>query len=74
LNPGSDPVPFWPLDPGPGWGKNLDPDRASGKNIPDHISENLNFFMRIWTGTGIRDLLDPGSEIRDGKIWIRDPE
>ncbi len=34
-----DPVPFYPLDPGSGIGKNQD--RGSGMNIPDYISESL---------------------------------
>ncbi len=52
-----DPVLFWTLDPircyfdpwirDPGWGKNLDPDQGSGKNIPDHISENLEQFLGL---------------------------
>jgi hypothetical protein len=37
-------------------------------NIPDHISESFNSLMRIWDP----EFFDPGSGIRDGKIWIRD--
>ena len=44
-----------------------DPDPGFCMNIPDHISESLNSFIRI------RYLLDPGFGIRDGKIRIRDP-
>jgi hypothetical protein len=60
-----------------GWKKNRDP--GSRMNILDHISKSLEtifwvkilkFFIRI----RIRDLLDPGSRIRDGKIVIRDQE
>ncbi len=36
-----DPVPFWPLDPGSGMGKNQDPGSGSGMNNPDQISESL---------------------------------
>jgi hypothetical protein len=66
-----DPVPFWPLDPGSGMGKNQESDQGSGMNIPDHISESseiIKFFVRIWDpgwiysdpgwrkfGTGLRD-------------------
>jgi hypothetical protein len=50
-------------------------------NIPDHISKSLetifwlkylDYLMRI--RSGIRNLFDPGSGIRDGKIRIRDPD
>ncbi len=55
-------------------------------NIPDHISESLDFFgfkihLNLLVRSGIRNLFDPGSGmeefgscIRDGKIRIRDPE
>jgi hypothetical protein len=65
----------------PGWVKNQDPDPGSGSgiNILDHISENLEtifwvkrqiFLMQI----RIRNLFDPGTEIRDGKSEIPDPQ
>ncbi len=53
----------------------------SGMNIPDHFPESLETILRVkntkillgGSGSGIRNLFDPGSEIRDGKIRIRDP-
>ncbi len=55
----------------PGFGMSNKSGSGSGRNNPDHISETifgLNYLLRI---------RDPGwekfgSEIRDGKIWIRD--
>jgi hypothetical protein len=55
-------------------------DPGSGMNIPDHISGSLlyketfglkNTYLNslMW----IRDLFDPGSRIRDGKIRTWDP-
>jgi hypothetical protein len=42
-------------------------------NIPDHISESLKTIFRLnILKFGIRNLFDPGSGIRDGKIRIRD--
>jgi len=34
----SDPVPFWPREPG--WVKSKNPDPWSGMNNPDHISQS----------------------------------
>ncbi len=59
---------FWPMDPDPG----------SEMKIPDHFSESLKileFFVSPVLRIRIRDrcFFDPGSEIRDGKMSIRDP-
>ncbi len=69
-----DPVPFLPLDPGSGMGKNQDlyPGSESGMKIPDHISESLEiifFWLQILKffdadpdpGFEIFLTLDPGS-------------
>ncbi len=63
-----DPVPFLPLDPGSGMGKNQDPE--PGMFIPDNISESLEtiFGLNILQffdadpdpGSGIFLTLDPG--------------
>jgi hypothetical protein len=50
-----------------------DPGSGSGMNNPDHISESLQtiFWVKIFkffdagSGSGIRNLFDPGSGIRD---------
>ncbi len=44
-----DPVPFLPLHPGSGIGKNQDPDPGSGSgmNNPDHISESLETIFSL---------------------------
>jgi hypothetical protein len=65
-----DPVPFLPLDPGSGMGKNQDPDPGSGMYLPDHISESLEtiFWVKILKffdtdadpDPGIFLTLDPG--------------
>jgi hypothetical protein len=52
-------------------GKKSDPDPRPGMNILDNISESLDTLFWVKNTSGIRDLLDPGSGIRDGKIWIR---
>ncbi len=64
--------------------KNQNPDpgqtsgSGSGMNIPDYISESLETIFWVKNiGTSlmrmrIRNLFDPGSGIRDGKIGIRD--
>jgi hypothetical protein len=52
----------------------------SGMSIPDHISENLEiifcvkntYILLCGSGSGIRNLFDPKSGIRDGKIRIPD--
>ncbi len=60
---------FWPQDRG----KNLDPDPGSGKNIPDHISVNLEQFL------GLKILkffdADPDRNRDPGSVrsWIWDP-
>jgi hypothetical protein len=61
----------------PGWKKS-----GSGMNILDHFPESLETVFRAKilkffnanpdSGSGIRYFLTHGSEIRDGKIWIRD--
>ncbi len=70
---------FRPLDPGSGMGK--ESRSGSGMNLPDHISESLetifwvkNTSILCGSGSGIRNLFDPGSGIRDPgwKIRIRD--
>ncbi len=74
-----DTVPFWPLDPG--WANNQDADPGTGTNIPHHISESLLtiFWVKstsiLWcgSGSGIRNLFDFGSRIRNGKLRIQDP-
>jgi hypothetical protein len=65
-------------------GKNQDPESGSWirSGIPDHISESLEtiFGLKIQKfvdvdpdlGSGIRNLFDSESGIRDGKIRIRD--
>ncbi len=74
---------FWPMDPG--FGVDKKSRYGSGMNIPDHISESLItiFFVKnwlsLWCGSGIRNLFDPGSGIRDGKnsdpgSWINIPD
>ncbi len=55
------------------------PGSGSGMNIPDHISENLETILWCVSGSGIRNLFDPGSGIREGKkfgsgINIPDPQ
>jgi hypothetical protein len=64
-----DPVPFLPLDPGSGMGKNQDPDPGSGMNNPDHISESMEtiFWVKILKFFDA----DPGSGVE--KIRIQDP-
>ncbi len=69
----------------PGWVKNQDPDPESGFgiNIPDRVSASLEtiFWIKIhkffWcgSGSGIWNLFDPGSKMRDVKKFksgIRD--
>jgi hypothetical protein len=58
--------------------KNTDPGPGSGINIPDLVFENLvsAFWVKIFTVNSfmrirIRDLVNPGSGIRDGKSRIR---
>jgi hypothetical protein len=58
-------------------GKNQDPDPGTGMNIPDHFSGSLEtiFWAKILKFFNA----DPESgifltKIRDGKIWIRDPD
>jgi hypothetical protein len=62
-----------------GWVKNQNPDPGSGSrmNIPDHMSESLEsifglkyctvlrFLCGCGSGSGIRNLFDPGSGIRE---------
>ncbi len=60
----------------PGWVKNQDPDPGSGVNIPraeKHFS-GLKILKCLCCGcaSGIWNLFDSGSGIRDGKIRIRD--
>ncbi len=65
-----DPVPFWTQDPGSWMGKKSR--SGSGINVPDLISESLekHFWVKIlkilWcgSGSGIRNIFDPGSRIR----------
>jgi hypothetical protein len=54
----------------PGWGKNLYPDQGSGKNIPDHISENLEQFL----GLKILKFWDPGWKNLDAGSGINIPD
>ncbi len=64
------------LTPGSGMEKNPEP----GSRTRDLIFENLVsvfWVINTWTlwcgsGSGVRDLVNPGSGIRDGKISIRD--
>jgi hypothetical protein len=58
--------------------KNPDPGPGYGMHIPDLIFENLvsAFWVKIFTVNSfmrirIRDLVNPGSGIRDGKSRIR---
>ncbi len=69
--PGS--VLFWPLDPGSGIEKNPDPGYGIRDEHPGSYFWVKNTSI-LWcgSGTGIRDLLNPGSGIRDGKYRIRD--
>jgi hypothetical protein len=77
-----DPLLFWPLDPDPGseMKKNPDPGSEIGMNVPDHISESLEKNFRVKKiylnsssgfGSGIRDLLDPGSGMENIGSGIR---
>jgi hypothetical protein len=67
-NPGSDTLPFKPLDSG--WVKSQDPDSGSGMSNPDHIPESLETIFWVKTlkffdadlGFGIEKI-----RIRDGK-------
>jgi hypothetical protein len=69
-----DPVLFF--TPGSGWVKNQDPGSGSRMKIPDNISESLETIFRVkntlilgcGSGSRIRNLFDPGSEIRNGKF------
>jgi hypothetical protein len=49
------------------------PDPGFGMNIPDLIFENLLSVFWV-TKIRIRDLVNPGSRIRDGKSRIRDKQ
>jgi hypothetical protein len=79
-----DPVPFWPLNPGPGMGKNQDlyPGSASGMSNPDHFSESAEtiFWVKIRVNSlmRIRDLRwknsDPGWNKFGSGINIADPQ
>jgi hypothetical protein len=52
------------------------PGSESGMNILYHISESFELIFWVknpLSGSGIRNLFDPGSGIREGKILIRNP-
>ncbi len=63
----------YPVYPGSGMSKKSR--SGFGMNIPDHISESfwVNSTNILWCGSGIRNLFDPGSGTRFGKILIQAP-
>jgi hypothetical protein len=70
----ADPVPFWPLAPGSGMGKNQDqdPGSGSGMNTLDHISESLEtiFCVKILKFFDANADADPES----GNLLTLDPD
>jgi hypothetical protein len=67
-------MPFLPLDPAYGMGKNQDPDPGSRMNLPESLEtifwvKNFKFYdAEPCPGAGVILTRDPGS----GKIRIRD--
>jgi hypothetical protein len=45
---------------------------GSGMNILDNFRELRTVFTKLFDANPGSEIFDPGSEIQDGKIWIRD--